>query len=560
MLRLAPALTIALLIGPVAAGLIGTLLPAFGYLPALGGTSVSLAAFQALFETPGIWVSLRLSLATGFCASVGALAIVVFFTAAFEGTGLFRLMQRLLSPILAIPHAAAAFGFAFLIAPSGWIFRLLSPWATGFDRPPDLLIIHDTAGIAMTLGLMAKEVPFLFLMVLAALPQTESVRSRHIAASFGYRPVAAWLKTVLPRLYPQIRLPFFAVIAYATSVVDVALILGPTTPAPLAVRLTGWMNDPDLQLRFVAAAGALLQLAASLAAIAFCILIEHLAAGLGRRWLEAGGRGFADKPAAALSGATMAGIAATLGFGLLTIALWSVAGRWTFPNGLPSQLTLDVWAANISGAAAAITTTALTGGTVALVAVTLALACLEGESRRKRKVEHRRLFLLYLPLLVPQVAFLFGLQVLFLSVGLDATVSGVAIAHLTFVLPYVFLALSDPWHAVDPRYADIAASLGAPPARIFWRIRLPIALRAIATAAALGFAVSVAQYLPTLLIGAGRVETVTTEAVALASGGNRPLIGVYATLQMVLPFMGFLAAGLITSLTFRNRRALKATH
>ena len=41
----------------------------------------------------------------------------------------------------------------------------------------------------------------------------------------------------------------------------------------------------------------------------------------------------------------------------------------------------------------------------------------------------------------------------------------------------------------------------------------------ILTAAAVGFAVSVGQYLPTLLIGAGRLPTITTEAVALASGG-----------------------------------------
>ena len=38
MLRLAPAAAIALLIGPVIAGLAGVALPAFGYFPALGGT------------------------------------------------------------------------------------------------------------------------------------------------------------------------------------------------------------------------------------------------------------------------------------------------------------------------------------------------------------------------------------------------------------------------------------------------------------------------------------------------------------------------------------------
>ena len=58
-------------------------------------------------------------------------------------------------------------------------------------------------------------------------------------------------------------------------------------------------------------------------------------------------------------------------------------------------------------------------------------------------------------------------------------------------------------------------------------------------AAAVGFAVSVAQYLPTVLIGAGRYATLTTEAVALASGGNRRIIGVFAIAQAALPLLGF---------------------
>jgi ABC-type uncharacterized transport system YnjBCD permease subunit len=35
-----------------------------------------------------------------------------------------------------------------------------------------------------------------------------------------------------------------------------------------------------------------------------------------------------------------------------------------------------------------------------------------------------------------------------------------------------------------------------------------------------GFSVSIAQYLPTLWLGAGRIPTLTSEAVALSSGGE----------------------------------------
>src|SRR5690606_35010275 len=136
-------LALALMLGPVAAGLFGTLLPAAGYVPALGGTTVSLEPLRMFLAQPGIGISAALSLGTGLVATFGAFAAVVLFTAAFEGTRFFRLLRRFLSPLMAVPHAAAAFGLAFLIAPSGFAMRLLSPWATGFQRPPDLLIVGD---------------------------------------------------------------------------------------------------------------------------------------------------------------------------------------------------------------------------------------------------------------------------------------------------------------------------------------------------------------------------------------------------------------------------------
>jgi putative thiamine transport system permease protein len=52
----------------------------------------------------------------------------------------------------------------------------------------------------------------------------------------------------------------------------------------------------------------------------------------------------------------------------------------------------------------------------------------------------------------------------------------------------------------------------------------------------------VAQYLPTLYVGAGRLDTVTTQAVALSSGGQRSLMAAYAALQWVLPVVVFALA------------------
>ena len=159
---------------------------------------------------------------------------------------------------------------------------------------------------------------------------------------------------------------------------------------------------------------------------------------------------------------------------------------------------------------------------------------------------------------MPQVAFVFGLQVLILAAGLTPSLPLLVATHLVFVVPYVALALADPWFALDPRYERVAISLGRSRLAAFSRVRLPLLLAPVLTAAAIGFAVSVGQYLPTVLVGAGRLPTITTEAVALASGGNRRVIGAYALLQTVLPFAAFALAGLVPRLLWRNRRGIRA--
>ena len=151
MLRLFPAVTLAVFLAPVAAGLVATALPAFGYLPALGGHQIGSAPWQRLLATPGFWTSVHLTVQSGLLATVLALTIVIGFCSAMHATRLFQRTQVILAPLLATPHVAVAIGLAFLIAPAGWVSRLISPGLTGWQRPPDLAIVHDANGLSFVL-------------------------------------------------------------------------------------------------------------------------------------------------------------------------------------------------------------------------------------------------------------------------------------------------------------------------------------------------------------------------------------------------------------------------
>jgi putative thiamine transport system permease protein len=555
--RLAPALTVALMIGPVLAGLIGTLLPAFGYMPVLGRATPSLQSWRELFATPGLGRSVAISLWVGFATTILSLALVVLITATSHGTRAFAFIRHTLAPILAIPHVAVAVGLAFVIAPSGLMFRL---WATLFgwpQRPPDLLIVNDVWGFSLMAGLLLKEVPFLFLMVLSALPQADADRGMIVARTLGYGPLAGWLKVVLPRVYPQIRLPILAVLAYGISVVDVSLVLGPTTPPTLPVQILKWINDPDLSLRFRASAGAVLQLLLVVGAILVWLAAEALLAKRSVPWLEAGRRRLAERTARAISIglATLTGLLVVSA--LIAIGLWSLADAWRYPQPLPAALTLDNWRSESGRAAVLLRNSLLVGVTATLLSIVLTIGCLEREVRGGRNAgRDTALWLVYLPLLVPQIAFLLGLQVLLVQLHLDETFVAAVLAHTVFVLPYVFLALADPWRAYDGRYRTVALSLGASPLRALLAVRLPMLLRACLAAAAIGLAVSIGQFLATQLVAGARWPSITTEAVAVSSGGNRRTLAIYALLQTLVPFVAFMLATLLPAFVFRRRRGM----
>ncbi|MFN3825093.1 MAG: ABC transporter permease [Pseudorhodobacter sp.] len=547
-------LVLAGLVLPIAAGLGGTARAAFGHLPAIGATGWSLDPWRQLFALPGFGTSLRLTLVTGIGSTLLALLLAAGFLAATHGRMGARSRARLLAPFLAAPHAALAIGLAFLLAPSGWIARALSPWATGWDRPPDLATVNDSAGLALILGLLVKEVPFLLLVMGTALSQIPVRQTEAAGRALGYGRGVVWMKLILPQVYPLIRLPVFVTLAYALSVVDMAIILGPSNPPTLAVAITRWFSAPETRLILPASAAALLQAGIVAAVILAWLVGEGIARRVGCWSLGRGGRGVSSAPGLRLAGGAVFVLMALGALALASLAVWSFAFRWSFPAVLPESWSLRGWSGR--GWSRALEATVILGLATTALSLALAVAWLEGEDRARRGRAGWAQGLIYLPLLVPQVGFLYGLNVLFLQIGISGGMFGVIWAQMLFVFPYVMIALSDPWRALDPRTLRAAAALGASPSRRLWRVKLPMLAGPLMTAAAIGFAVSVAQYLPTLFMGAGRVATLTTEAVTLSSGSDRRVVGVYALLQAALPFLAYGAAVLVPAMLWRNRRGM----
>ena len=118
-------------------------------------------AWRALAQHPLTPWALGYSLWTGLASTTLAwLGCALLLSQGFVRRSLARTL-RLLPVMLATPHAAFAIGLAFLLSPSGWALRIVSPWLTQWAVPPPWPTVQDPWGLGLIAALTVKELPFL---------------------------------------------------------------------------------------------------------------------------------------------------------------------------------------------------------------------------------------------------------------------------------------------------------------------------------------------------------------------------------------------------------------
>jgi putative thiamine transport system permease protein len=502
-------------------------------------------AWKELLYAPGLLRSIGMTLWTGLASTLLAWGFCAWLLSQAFGRAWWAAMVSMLAPMLAVPHAAFAVGLVFLIAPSGWLLRAVSPWLTGLTLPPQIATSQDAYGLGLIAMLLFKEVPFLLFAAATQLQRDDTLvrwqREAWAAQTMGYSQQQAFWQVIWPQLAARLRWPLLAVLAYGLTVVDAALIAGPGSPATLSLRAWQWLQDSEVETNAVgAAAGWLLTAFVAVSAALIWIwpwLATRLREKTGR---SRTGQRQPDRHENRWNAGRMAWLTILLGYVLvlLALAVGSVAGVWPFPALLPQSLSLEAWHSVASSSQSVAMTFALGLGS-SLLALIWAVAWLEVAPPRW---DARLRRLLYLPLLLPSVLWVVGIHRLALAGGLTGSASGVLLAHVLAVLPYTLITLSPAYLGFDPRYQQACAALGKNRWQFLSQVKWPLLRQSLWAATAVGFAVSVAQFLPTLYIGEGRFLTVTTEAVTLSSGGQRSLVAAFAWLQWLLPALGFALA------------------
>jgi len=86
--------------------------------------------------------------------------------------------------------------------------------------------------------------------------------------------------------------------------------------------------------------------------------------------------------------------------------------------------------------------------------------------------------------------------------------TGVLIAMVNMLLPYVIFPVLSSLLAIPPELRQASASLGAGAVRTFWRVTLPLSLPGVAAGGLLVFIVALGFFITPALLGGGRVVMV----------------------------------------------------
>ena len=86
---------------------------------------------------------------------------------------------------------------------------------------------------------------------------------------------------------------------------------------------------------------------------------------------------------------------------------------------------------------------------------------------------------------------------------------GVTIGMANVLLPFLVLPLFAAMIRIDDRLLQAAASLGAPPRTIFWKVYFPLTLPALAAGALLVFILCLGFYVTPAVLGGGRVPMIS---------------------------------------------------
>lgn len=217
------------------------------------------------------------------------------------------------------------------------------------------------------------------------------------------------------------------------------------------------------------------------------------------------------------------------------LAVLSLGTEWTFPALWPEALTLDLWTTVLGGPNAL---AASLGLSLAISTTVALLATIAGFFTGTFIADHpqrkRLLLLAYVPFAMSPVILGACLMYLYLRADLTGSVPGVILAQSMFAYGFAIVFFSAFWNARLRAFEELVATLGGTPWDAYRRVLLPLSKEPLLICFFQTFLISWFQYGLTLLIGAGKVQTLPLKVYDYVTEANM-YYAALASCLLILP-------------------------
>lgn len=157
------------------------------------------------------------------------------------------------------------------------------------------------------------------------------------------------------------------------------------------------------------------------------------------------------------------------------------------------------------------------------------------------------------PLVVPVVIAASGMFFFYSDLRLTGTTAGLVIAHAALGAPFVVITVLAALAGHDPTLGRAAASLGADPATVFFRVTLPLILPGVVTGALFAFVTSFDEVVAVLFLGGPEQRTIPRQMWSGVRENMSPAILAVATLLIAVSALLLIAIEVLRARADRLR-------
>lgn len=139
----------------------------------------------------------------------------------------------------------------------------------------------------------------------------------------------------------------------------------------------------------------------------------------------------------------------------------------------------------------------------------------------------------YLPVLNPDIVTGVSLMTLFIFIDLRLGFLSLLLAHITFNIPYVILAVLPKLKQLNKHITEAALDLGATPLYAFRKVILPEIMPGVITGAIMAFTLSLDDFVISFFTTGSGVSNLSITIYSMARRGINPKINALSTLMFI---------------------------